>query len=213
MYQDFLSDLEARRESWRRNKESYLQFAAARPNAAHLAIAELERLGNVDCVITQNIDNLHQAAGSSRVIELHGNAQWVACLSCGKRYRRSEIQNWLESGVEVPVCEACGGILKSTTVAFGQPMPEAETRDAEERARSADVFVVVGSSLVVYPAANMPRYAKQAGARLLIINATETDMDGRADLVLHQRAGEVLPRLVELVREGLQPSAVEAAPE
>ncbi|MCL4367612.1 MAG: NAD-dependent deacylase [Actinobacteria bacterium] len=204
-FQEFLADPEARRESWRRSKEGYAQFAAAQPNAAHLAIAELERLDKLDCVITQNVDNLHQRAGSTHVIELHGNNQWVACLGCGKRYPRSEIQAWLEEGIEIPACEECGGILKSTTVAFGQPMPEAETREAEARSRTCDVFIVVGSSLVVYPAAYMPRYAKERGARVVLINASETDFDHRADAVFHQRAGDVLPMLVDIVRARLSP--------
>ncbi|MCL4534593.1 MAG: NAD-dependent deacylase [Bacteroidetes bacterium] len=210
-YQEFIADPEARRESWRRSRESYSQFAAAQPNAAHLAIAELERLGKLECVITQNVDNLHQRAGNTRVIELHGNSQWVVCLECGKRYPRAEIQAWLERGVEMPACEQCGGILKSATVAFGQAMPERETTEAETYSRACDVFIVVGSSLVVYPAAYMPRYAKQSGARVVLVNASETDFDHRADAIFHERAGEVLPRLVDMVRARL-PALPEGPP-
>jgi NAD-dependent deacetylase len=146
------------------------------------------------------VDNLHQRAGNTLVIELHGNARWVACLNCGKRYPRSEIQEWLERGAEVPACEDCGGVLKSATIAFGQPMPERETSEAEARSRACDVFIVVGSSLVVFPAAYMPRYAKEVGARVVLVNDSDTDFDLRADAVLRGRAGEILPRLVEMVR-------------
>lgn len=200
-FQDFISDPEARRESWRRSREAYWLFAGARPNAAHRAIAEMEQMGNLDCVITQNIDNLHQEAGSQRVIELHGNARWVVCLSCSQRYPRAEIQEVLEQGVEIPDCRACGGILKSTTIAFGQAMPEREVREAERAARGCDLCIVVGSSLVVFPAAYIPRYAKQAGARLVLVNASETDIDSRADMVLRGQAGDILPRIVQKARE------------
>jgi NAD-dependent deacetylase len=200
LYQDFITNPEARRESWQRSKTSYQQFASARPNAAHLAIADLERMGKISCVVTQNIDNLHRMAGSQKVIELHGNSHWVACLSCNKRYARSEVQDWLEQGVEVPVCPDCGGIMKTTVISFGEAMPEQEVREAERAAQACDVCLVVGSSLVVYPAAYIPRYAKQAGARLVLLNDSETDLDGRADAVLRGRAGQILPPIVEQVR-------------
>ncbi len=203
MFQDFMSSEEARRESWRRGKQTYHVFADVEPNAAHYAIAELERLGKLECLITQNIDNLHQRAGNSpdMVIELHGTAMYVLCMSCGKRWPRAEIQEWLESGVETPNCDECGGIMKSATISFGQPMPEKETAEAQARSREAEVFIVVGSSLVVYPAAQMPMEAKQNGARLIIVNLGETSFDAHADVLIRGKAGDTMKRIVERVKE------------
>ncbi len=202
MFQDFMSSEEMRRESWRRGKESYHLFADVGPNPAHYAIAELERMGKLGCLITQNIDNLHQKAGNSpdMVIELHGTAMYVLCMECGKRWPRAEIQEWLESGIEIPECDECGGIMKSATVSFGQPMPERETTLAQRRSQQAEVFIVVGSSLVVYPAAHMPMIAKQNGARLIIINLGETPFDDYADVLIRGKAGETMERLVERVK-------------
>jgi NAD-dependent deacetylase len=202
MFQDFMSSEEMRRESWRRGKETYHLFADVEPNPAHYATVELERMGKLDCVITQNIDNLHQRAGSSPelVIELHGTAMYVICMNCGKRWPRAEIQEWLLAGVEIPYCDDCGGIMKSATISFGQAMPERETMEAQVRSQRAEVFIVVGSSLVVYPAAHMPMIAKQAGARLIIINLSETPFDDYADVVIRGKAGEVMRRLVDRVK-------------
>ncbi len=200
-YQKFLNDPEARRKNWQLWSEwSRMQV---KPNQAHYAIAELERLGKLDCVITQNVDNLHQEAGSSpeRVIELHGTMRWVRCLDCGRRYARQEIQARLERGVETLCCDSCHGLLKSATVAFGEAMPVKETREAEARSRNADLFIVIGSSLVVYPAAYMPMYAVQAGARLIIVNLTDTPMDSYADVVIRARAGEAMSAILGLVRQ------------
>ncbi|UCD57208.1 MAG: NAD-dependent deacylase [Candidatus Hydrogenedentota bacterium] len=203
MFQDFMTSEEMRRESWRRGKETYHLFADVEPNEAHYAIAELERMGKLDCVITQNIDNLHQKAGSSPelMIELHGTAMYVLCMNCGKRWTRAEIQEWLEAGVEVPYCDECGGIMKSATISFGQPMPEKETAESQIRAQQAEVFIVIGSSLVVYPAAQMPMLAKRSGAKLIIINLGETPFDMYADVLVRGKAGEVMKRLVEQVKE------------
>lgn len=207
MFQDFMASEEARRESWRRSKETYHLFADVEPNDAHHAIAELERMGKLDCLITQNIDNLHQKAGSSpeTVIELHGTAMYVVCMSCGKRWPRAEIQEWLEEGVEVPYCDECGGIMKSATISFGQPMPEEETAEAQARSEQAEAFIVVGSSLVVYPAAQMPMMAKQSGAKLIIVNLGETSFDMYADVLIRSKAGKTMKRLVELVKEKAAP--------
>ena len=207
MFQDFMSSEEARRESWRRGRETYHLFSDVEPNDAHRAIAELERMGKLDCLITQNIDNLHQRAGASPeiVIELHGTAIFVACMSCGKRWPRAEIQKWLDEGVEVPYCDECDGIMKSATVSFGQPMPEEETAEAQARSGQADAFIVVGSSLVVYPAAQMPMVAKQSGARLIIVNLGETSFDMHADVLIRSKAAESMKRLVELVKEKVAP--------
>jgi NAD-dependent deacetylase len=202
-YQKFMGSPEGRLRYWTVGRELYATVRAARPNAAHHAIVELDRLGLLDCVITQNIDNLHQAAGTAprKVIELHGNATRVRCLACGVSSARDEVQQRLEAGEKVPDCRSCGGILKPYTILFGEPMPERETRLAEARARAARSFVVVGSSLVVYPAAYMPLYAKEAGARLVIVNLTPTHLDHLADVVLPGRAGEMMARLVAALRQ------------
>ena len=161
-------------------------------------------MGKLHRVITQNIDDLHQRAGLPRelVIELHGNALWVSCLSCGRRLPREEVQPRFEASGQPPRCEACGGLLKPATISFGQALPAEALRAAEEAARSCDLFLVVGSSLVVHPAALMPLYAKEAGARLAMVNLSPTPYDDQADLILRQPAGQALGRLVELLREG-----------
>ncbi len=202
MFDDFMSNEEMRRESWRRGKETYHLFADVQPNLAHHAVVELERMGKLDCVITQNIDNMHQKAGSSPelVIELHGTVMYVLCMQCGKRWPRAEIQQWLEAGVEIPYCDACGGIMKSATISFGQAMPEKETIQAQLRSQMAEVFIVIGSSLVVYPAAHLPMLAKQNGSKLIIINLGDTPFDAYADVLIQGKAGEVMQRLVKLVK-------------
>lgn len=203
-YQNFIRSEEGRRRYWQLGRELYATVRDARPNAAHLAIAELERLGLLDCVITQNIDNLHQKAGTSpeRVIELHGNATRARCLACGQAFTRDEIQARLEAGEEIPACR-CGGIIKPHTVLFGEAMPPLETLEAERRSRAADCFLVVGSSLVVYPAAYMPLYAKEGGSALIIVNLTPTPLDEHADVRIPGRAGEAMAGLVTRVRTRL----------
>jgi len=203
-YQKFISNPETRRLSWQRFRD--IPWTSVKPNAAHYALAELERLGRLDCVITQNVDGLHQLAGNGedRVIELHGTVRWVACLGCGKRWPRQEVEAWLERGVEIPQCDACNGLLKSATISFGQAMPVKETREAEARCRACDLCIVIGSSLVVYPAAYMPVYAKQAGADLVIINREPTPMDNQATVVVHGGAGETLTKVIEGVKARLR---------
>lgn len=201
-FQQFLTSPETRRMSWQRFRANPAHDA--QPNPGHYAIAELERLGKLDCVITQNVDNLHQKAGSSIVIELHGTLKWVNCLECGHRYASQEVRLWLEDGETVPTCRECGGLLKSATVAFGQAMPERETAEAGRRSRGCDLFLVVGSSLVVYPAAFMPVYALEAGAKLAIVNLQPTPLDHRADVVLRAQAGEALPHVVSEVKRLLE---------
>jgi NAD-dependent protein deacetylase/lipoamidase len=202
-YQRFMASEAGRRRYWAVGRDLYASVRAAKPNPAHHAIAELDALGLLDCVITQNIDNLHQQAGTpaEKVIELHGNATRVRCLACGAGCSRDEVQARLEAGELAPDCRACGGILKPHTILFGEPMPPRETRLAEARSRGARCFVVIGSSLVVYPAAYMPVYAREGGARLVIVNLTPTHLDHLADVVLPGRAGEVMARLVGAVRE------------
>jgi NAD-dependent protein deacetylase/lipoamidase len=201
-YQNFLGSETARRKYWEIGRQSYALMRTAEPNAAHRALAELHRLERLDCCVTQNVDNLHQRGGlpEDKVIELHGNATRARCLDCGRGYSRDEVQRWLDDGVALPVCSACGGIVKPHTILFGEPMPARAVEEAERRARAADVFVVVGSSLVVYPAAYMPAHAKHAGAALVIVNLSPTPCDTQADFVIRGRAGEVLDAIVGRVR-------------
>jgi NAD-dependent deacetylase len=205
-FANFMRSEEGRRRYWALGRELYGTIRGAKPNPAHQAITALERLGQLDCVITQNIDNLHQVAGTApdRVIELHGNATRVRCLDCGAVSSRDAVQERLEAGEAVPACRPCGGILKPYTVLFGEPMPARAMELAEARARRAGCFVVVGSSLVVYPAAYVPLYAKEAGARLIVVNLTETHLDRLADVVIPGKAGEVMGRIVDRVRTRLQ---------
>ncbi len=201
-YQKFISSEESREKYWQMSREFYEPLKNAQPNAAHQAVVELEKMGKLDCVITQNIDNLHQRAGSSpqKVIELHGTAVSVSCLSCRKKYPREEIQSWLLRGVKAPLCDACGGILKPDTVSFGQSMPVKETEEAFHRARNCDLFIVIGSSLIVQPAATVPLEAKESGAKLVIINRDPTNHDSYADVVIHGSAGEVMSQVLKCLK-------------
>jgi NAD-dependent deacetylase len=198
-YENFLGSTRGRRKYWELGRKIYPVIRDAVPNAAHEAIAELYRRGRLDCCITQNIDNLHQRAGlpASAVIELHGNASRARCLECGAAYSRDEVHRWLEErGLDVPDCPGCGGIIKPNTILFGEPMPRAETDEAERRARASDLFIVVGSSLVVYPAAYMPVHARHAGATLVIVNLTPTPYDDQAELVIRGKAGDVMAAVI-----------------
>jgi len=201
-YQQFISSEESREKYWQMSREFYEPLKNAQPNAAHKAVAELEKMGKLDCVITQNVDNLHQRAGNSpeKVIELHGTAISVSCLTCRKKYTRDEIQSWLLQGVRVPRCRECNGILKPDTVSFGQPMPPRETEEAFHRARHCHLLVVIGSSLVVQPAASIPLAAKESGARLVIINRDPTYHDAYADVVIHSSAGEVMSKILSCLQ-------------
>jgi NAD-dependent deacetylase len=201
-FQSFLRSEESRKIYWRFHREFYLPMKLSKPNDAHHALAELERMGKLQCIITQNVDNLHQRAGSSpeKVIEIHGTACMVRCLSCGVTCDREGIEKRLDDGEEVPRCESCNGLLKPATVSFGQPMPGEETSKAFETARGCDLFVVLGSSLVVYPAAQLPFEAVNNGAKLAIINLTATPYDNYADVVIHAKCGETMKRMVELVK-------------
>jgi NAD-dependent deacetylase len=204
-YQRFVGDREVRKRIWQLNTTSGFAFGGAEPNAAHRAVAELEKLGKLDCVITQNVDGLHQKAGNSeeKVIQLHGTMQWVKCIGCGARHRFEEVRQWIEGGVEVPECLQCGGILKPDAVFFGEAMPVQETAEAERRSSSCDLCIVIGSTLVVYPAGLMPQYAVNAGAKLVIINDGETALDHVADVRIAARAGEVMSLTVAKLKEKL----------
>jgi NAD-dependent deacetylase len=195
-YQDFLEDESARRRYWERSRAAYPVLRDALPNPTHFALVELEKAGKLDCIITQNIDRLHHKAGNSpeKIIEIHGNTAFAVCLTCRKIYPRNEIQDLLEKKekINAPHCRECGGFLKDATISFGQSMPEEEMNEAVRRAESCDLMLALGSSLVVYPAAYLPVYAHRAGAKLIIINMTETQLDGIADVVIRGKTGEVM---------------------
>jgi NAD-dependent deacetylase len=199
-FAEFLASEEARRETWRRRFAMEGTFRAAAPNRGHRAVAELVRRGTAAAVITQNIDGLHQASGvpAERVIELPGNTTYAHCLDCLRRYELDALRRAFERGEEPPVCDACGGFVKTATVSFGQAMPPAAMRRAETETIAADLFVVAGSSLVVYPAAGFPELAKRYGAALVIINREPTGLDAIADLVLRRAIGETLGRAVNI---------------
>ena len=193
-FADFLASEEARRETWRRRFAMEETFRAAAPNRGHRAVAELVRRGKAAAVITQNIDGLHQASGiaAERVIELHGNTTYAHCLDCARHYELDAIRAAFERDKAAPFCADCGGWVKTATISFGQAMPAAAMRRAETETIAADLFVVAGSSLVVYPAAAFPELAKRYGARLVIVNREPTPLDAIADLVLHRAIGETL---------------------
>jgi NAD-dependent deacetylase len=191
---DFLRSEEARRETWRRKFATHETVATATPNAGHRALARLVEQGKMSAVITQNIDGLHQASGipPGKVIELHGNTTYAACLDCRRRYELAWVRAIFSQDERLPVCTACGGHIKTATISFGQAMPEHEMLRAHQVTAEADLFIVLGSSLVVYPAAGFPVTAKRNGARLVIINRDPTDQDASANLVIHAGIGETM---------------------
>ena len=203
LFRDFLQSEDARRQYWKMKKEGYHELKMARPNDGHRALAHLEAAGKIIAVITQNIDGLHQDAGSRRVLELHGTSRQCICLDCGARFDPDEIQQCLEAGVEIPLCRHCGGLLKSATISFGQSLPADVLSEAFDLSMSADLVLALGSSLVVEPAASIPLQAKNNGARLVIINHTETPLDGLADVVVHESIGETLSQVVKLLGPSL----------
>ena len=200
-YQKYVSSDESRRKHWDMLRQGFLTINAE-PNPGHYAVAGLDRLGKLDCVITQNVDGLHQEAGipDNKVFELHGNMRRVLCLSCGRYYPFEQIKTRLDAGEESPDCEVCGGILKPDSVFFGESLPADVLEEASRRSMECDLFIVIGSSLVVYPAAYMPIYADQAGARLVIINLSSTPMDHRAAVVVGAKAGETMPVVLQKVK-------------
>ena len=184
---------------WKVSKDRGSVALAARPNPGHHALASLEATGHLTAVVTQNTDGLHQESGSRHVIEVHGSGRTVQCLDCGNREPRSEVQARLE--VEMPPrCRLCGGsFLKPTVVLFGEPMPQAAILEAFALAREADVMIVVGSSLVVYPAAEIPLVALRLGAKMIVVNAEPTPFDRLAHVVIRGKSGELLPEIVALI--------------
>jgi NAD-dependent deacetylase len=194
-FDEFVASQDMRDEAWRRRFAMEAQFSAARPGRGHLALASLYRAGKAPAVITQNIDNLHQSSGiaAQDVIELHGNNSYALCLDCRKRYDLTWVrQRFVDARERAPDCPDCGGHIKTATVSFGQAMPEHEMRRAEQLTLDCDLFLAIGSSLVVWPAAGFPLMAKRSGARLAIINREPTDFDEMADLVVREDIGTVL---------------------
>jgi len=197
-FNDYLQSEDVRRESWRR-KFSSNRMGEAEPNAGHLAVAALHRMGKLTHVITQNVDGLHQKSGvpDENVIELHGNASYAKCLDCGRRYELEAIREIFLPDETVPYCDDCRGIIKTATISFGQSMPTEEMMRAEQALIGCDLFIVMGSSLVVYPAAAFPRVAKSNGAKLVIVNNEPTDLDPFCELVLHRPIGATLSSVVD----------------
>jgi NAD-dependent deacetylase len=198
-FSDFVASEEVRHDSWRRKFSGGLKLENAAPNAGHLAITSLVEAGKVSHVITQNVDGLHQKSGTpdDLVIELHGNAGYASCLSCGKRVELEPIKSDFLAHGTIPYCAGCGGIVKTATISFGQSMPVIEMQKAEVASLNCDLFLAIGSSLVVYPAAGFPRLAKENGAKLVIVNEQDTDLDPFCDLVLHEQIGTTLSRAVD----------------
>jgi NAD-dependent deacetylase len=193
-FDEYVASLEARREAWRRRFNIEATFAQARPGRGHRAVASLYKAGKAPVLVTQNIDNLHQASGVAPqdVIELHGNTTYATCLDCRCRYELGPIREKFEASDEEPPDCGCGGIIKTATISFGQAMPEEPMRRAQELATDCDLFLSIGSSLVVWPAAGIPLLAKRNGAKLVIINREPTELDEFADLVVRNDIGDVM---------------------
>ena len=202
-FDEFMSSRDAREEYWRKWKALYRGITRAEPNTGHVSIAKLNRMGLLSAVITQNVDGLHQASGlaDEKIIELHGNTRRIRCMTCRKITPTEEIQERLDSGDPAPDCK-CGGYLKPDTISFGQAMPVVEVEKATALSQTCDFFLVVGSTLLVQPAAHMPIYAKQNSAFLAIVNLSETPCDNMCDVLIRDKAGEVLQRIVGEVEKG-----------
>lgn len=199
-FQDFVRSADIRAEAWRRKFEIDKTITQAEPNKGHMAIAKLADEGKVSHVITQNIDNLHQNSGipSEKIIELHGNGTYAKCLDCGERHELFWVREMFEASGRAPDCRSCSGIVKSATVSFGQAMPEEEMNRAHEATLGCDLFLAIGSSLQVYPAAGFPILAKRNGATLVILNREPTELDQIADLVIHDEIGATLAPIAML---------------
>jgi NAD-dependent deacetylase len=193
-FQEFVASEEKRREAWRPRLDNRDGWVGAQPTSGHYAVAQLIAAGKASAVITQNVDNLHQASGvaEDKVIELHGNATYARCLGCSVRIELAELEREFQASGTVGPCSVCGGIVKSATISFGQPMPALPMQRAHEETMACDLFIVLGSSLSVFPAADFPLRAKRNGARLVIVNRDPTEMDPLADLVIHAGIGATL---------------------
>jgi NAD-dependent deacetylase len=198
-FHDYISDPQARRTSWQRRFEMEETWNKVEPNDGHRAVAKLVARGKVSHVITQNIDALHQAGGvpEEQVIELHGNTRHAKCLDCGARVEIADIREHFDAHGDAPDCTQCGGIVKTATISFGQPMPETQMTRAQKAAKACDLMLVLGSSLVVYPAAGFPLLAKRNGARLAILNRDATPQDQFADLVVNAEIGPTLRAVID----------------
>jgi NAD-dependent deacetylase len=199
-YQEFIESETKRRESWQRTFSGAMRWTGAQPNAGHYAVARLMARGKATAIITQNVDNLHQDSGvpAKQVIELHGNASYATCLDCGLRHELEVLkQSFLGAG-EIPACRDCSGIVKTATISFGQALLPATMERAREEALACDLMIVLGSSLVVYPAAGFPLLAAQNGATLVIINREPTEQDEYADLVIRDEIGPIMAAAVPL---------------
>ena len=201
-FDEFMSSKDSRMEYWRRWSELYQKIARAEPNPAHKALARLNEMGLLQAVVTQNIDGLHQSSGlpDDKVVELHGNTCRIRCMSCQKISPIDGVLRRLATGDSAPECE-CGGFLKPDTISFGQAMPAAEVERSVTLSRKCDFFLIVGSTLVVQPAAQMPVYAKNNGAYVAIINLSDTPFDGMCDVLIREKAGEVLQQIVKEVEK------------
>jgi NAD-dependent deacetylase len=201
-FQEFVGDEAKRREAWSRTFSGRAGWAGRKPNAGHDAVAVLVAARKVSSVITQNVDNLHRESGvpAERIIELHGNASYAACLDCRLRHELADLKAPFLERREIPGCRACGGIVKTATISFGQPLPVEALERAEAEALACDLFLVLGSSLVVYPAERIPVLAKRNGARLAIVNREPTVQDAIADLVLHDEIGPAMSEVVARAR-------------
>ena len=197
-FQDFIASEDARKESWTRAFSGVAGWTGKAPNTGHLAVARLLEVGRASAVITQNVDNLHQASGISedRLIELHGNASYATCLECGARHELAELADPFRETGTPPRCRLCGDLVKTATISFGQPMPLLPMQRARAETLACDLFLVLGSSLLVQPAAGFPAMAKRQGARLAIVNREATPLDELADLVLHDQIGPTLSQVV-----------------
>ncbi|HEY2710286.1 MAG TPA: Sir2 family NAD-dependent protein deacetylase [Caulobacteraceae bacterium] len=197
-FQEFVGSEEKRREAWDRAFSGRAGWTGKQPNAGHYAVARLVSSGKARAVITQNVDNLHQDAGvpAGQVIELHGNASYATCLECGLRHELADLKALYQATGDLPACRSCGGIVKTATISFGQSMPHEPMARAEAETLACDLFLVLGSSLVVYPAAGFPLMAQENGAKLVIVSRDPTDQDQIADLALHEEIGPLMSRVV-----------------
>jgi NAD-dependent deacetylase len=202
-YDEFMSSKEARIEYWRRWVELYKGIEEAQPNPAHMALTKLHEIGLLQAVVTQNVDGFHQESGlpDEKIIELHGNTRRIRCMSCRQITPVADVQKRLTTGDPAPECK-CGGYLKPDTISFGQSMPVAKVEEAAALSQQSDFFMMIGSTLIVHPAANMPIYAKDNGAFLAIINLSETPCDEICDVLIREKAGVVLPEIVKAVEKG-----------
>ena len=200
-FQDYLCDPQARRLSWQRRLEMEETWNTVRPNAGHRAVTQLVACGKASHVITQNIDGLHQQSGvpDEKLVELHGSTRYAKCLDCGTRIEIPEVLSHFTAHGDAPGCTRCGGLVKTATISFGQPMPEGEMARADAAVRACDLMLVLGSSLLVYPAAGFPLQAKRQGAGLVILNREETPLDGHADLVINAEIGPTMGSVIDLI--------------